>query len=111
MFTLADHRLQQNENQGVQAITQSTAKNLRRLRFGNSVVLLGHQVVPKAGGLELQLAWEKTGAIDHGRFVHICDENGKIVGHGPREEKKFHQAKVGTRFVESVFLIDLHGSS
>lgn len=106
MFTLADHRVKQVTSSDVQKILVSTSKDLRNIRFGQSVVLLGYQVHPKAGGLEIQFAWQMNSTSDYGRFIHICDRDGKVVGHGPREDEMFKNAKLGSRFVDTVYLVD-----
>lgn len=106
IFTLTNNRATLNSETNVSSIVDSTDIELRDIKFGKNLTLKGYQVEPKASGLLIQLAWEKSGTIERSRFIHVIDDTGKVVGHGPRETQLFRSAKNGKVFVDSFLLPD-----
>lgn len=106
LFTLADHQAKPTVDLSMTEIISETEPQLRDIRFGESLALLGFRAIPKRGGFEVVMVWEKQAATHRGRYIHICDADGKVVGYGPRQDELFDQAKIGSRFVDRVFLVD-----
>jgi hypothetical protein len=50
-------------------------------RFGQVARLLGHRLIPQASALALTLYWqaEQPDGVDYTVFVHLLDENGRLV--------------------------------
>lgn len=106
MITLKNYRYDAAPTTGVEQIVQSSDQSVRNIQFGESMVLLGCEVVPKPGGLEFHLAWEKCGEVRRNRFIQILDQEGNVVAYGPRERALFDKSKVGEQFVDTFLLLD-----
>ena len=88
----------------IQAVIKSSDPQLRGIKFDSSLELLGCKIEPEIGRWRITLAWKKLGDFPHRRFVHICDEAGEVVGHGPSEGRRFRNARVGDQIIDLFFL-------
>ncbi len=105
-FTLAEFRSNSRPETGATEIVRATNEDMRGIEFGNSVKLLGYSVEPHRRGLEMKMVWEKKSDIERSRVVHICNDEGEVVAYGPRQEDLFHDAKIGSTFIDRVLLVD-----
>ena len=92
----------------VTEIVSKTEPQFRGVKFDKSVELLGYDVIPKPGGWEILLVWQKQAEFDHARYVHVLDANGELVGHGPREEDRFREAKIGDKMIDKFYMLEKH---
>lgn len=106
MVTLKNYRYTAAATTGVEEIVQSTDPSQRNIQFGDAMILLGCEAVPRRGGIEFHLAWEKCGEVKRNRYIQILDREGNVVAHGPRERELFERAKTGERFVDTFLLVN-----
>ena len=103
-FTLQQNTTKPRRSRTINEIVANTDTQLRGVKFGGVVKLLGYEVVAEKSGWKIRMAWLKHSEFEHGRYLHICDSDGNIIGHGPREEDIFRNAKRGEHIVDTVFL-------
>ena len=88
----------------IREVVRNSDPEFRGIRFGHAIELMGYDVETKKGKLHVKLAWRKRADFSHFRYIHICDENGEVVGNCPREEKQFRNAEVGDQIIDSFYI-------
>ena len=76
----------------------------RNVEFGNHIRLVGAEAVAMRDGIRLSFVWRKQKDLERARFLHLCDENGKIVLQLPPEKDLFDEANFSELFVETLLL-------
>jgi len=76
----------------------------RDVEFGNHIRLVGAEAVAMRDGIRLSFVWRKQKDLERARFLHLCDENGKIVSQLPSEKNLFDEANFSELFVETFLL-------
>jgi peptidoglycan/LPS O-acetylase OafA/YrhL len=76
----------------------------RDVEFGDHIRLMGAEAVAMPAGIRLSLVWRKQKDLERTRFLHLCDEDGKVLGQLAPEKKLFEQANSSELFVETLLL-------
>ena len=76
----------------------------RNVEFGNHIRLVGAEAVAMRDGIRLSFVWRKQKDLERARFLHLCDENGKIVLQLPPEKDLFDEANFSELFVETLLV-------
>lgn len=85
-------------------IVEASHEPYRNVEFGSHIRLMGAEAVPTSGGIRLSLVWRKQKDLERTRFLHLCDEKGKVLGQLPPEKNLFDQANSSELFVETFLL-------
>ncbi len=76
----------------------------RDVEFGNHIRLIGAEAAAMKDGIRLGLVWRKQKDLERTRFLHLCDEDGKVLGQLSPEKKLFDRANSSELFVETLFV-------
>ena len=68
---------------GVAEILKTTPEQFRDVEFEGSGRLLGFSARGNEKGVEVTLVWDLQGGRKPKRFVHLCDQDNKVVRQGP----------------------------
>ena len=85
-------------------IIEASHPPYRDVEFGSHIRLMGAEAVAMPSGIRLSLVWRKQKDLERTRFLHLCDENGKVMGQLPPEKNLFDQANSSELFVETFLL-------
>ncbi|MDG2013365.1 MAG: acyltransferase [Pirellulaceae bacterium] len=85
-------------------IVQSTPAHLRTLMFSEEAILRGVQFERVERGIRIRMAWLRDRSWSRKRFMHICDQDGKILGQAPLQEKLFARHDPNQQFVDEIVL-------
>jgi len=86
-------------------IVESTSIDERNIQFGDKIRLLGYRAALSEQGLTIENVWVKTeGDLTFTRYLHVCNAEGEIVGHGRPALKAFAEAKLHEPFIERIFV-------
>ena len=85
-------------------IVEASHERYRNVEFGSHIRLMGAEAVPTSGGIRLSLVWRKQKDLERTRFLHLCDEKGKVLGQLPPEKNLFDQANSSELLVETFLL-------
>lgn len=86
-------------------IVESTSVHERNIQFGDEIRLLGYRAALSEQGLTIENVWVKTkGEFTFTRYLHVCNTEGKIVGHGNPNLNAFSGAKLYEPFTDVIFV-------
>ena len=85
-------------------IIEASHAPYRDVEFGDHIRLIGAEAVAMSNGVRLSLVWRKQKDLERVRFLHLCDESGKVVGQLPPEKEIFNDAGFSELFVETLLL-------
>ena len=79
VFYFDSQRLQNYPEPVARDIMQRTKLFQNEVHFGDEVILHGVVGDPEYDGLLLRMVWQKKKPVTAKRFIHVCDEDGKVV--------------------------------
>ena len=85
-------------------IIYSTPGNLKTVMFAKEAILLGVQSERVDRGVRIRMAWLRDRAWSRKRFLHVCDQNGKILGQGKMQQDLFSRQYPNQQFVDEIIL-------
>jgi hypothetical protein len=73
-------------------VLEPTITNPTDYRFGDTLALAGYDIEPLGGGVKVRLYWRslKETDRDYTVFIHLIDEEGKLVGQRDSQPKEGH---------------------
>jgi hypothetical protein len=104
-WLVQEGRLTGFSDASIEQVIQESAEEFRGVRFDQDAVLLGVATEELGSGIyQLRIAWELKENRRQTRFLHICDEKGKILKIGDSNRALFTQFMGNERVIDIVRL-------
>lgn len=82
-------------------IAASNPHFLKSVYFGDHLRLLGREATTIENGIRVDLIWQRLGPVHRKMFIHVLDEDGKILKVFSADHDKLSTAKKRIPFMES----------
>jgi hypothetical protein len=104
-WLIQQSRITSFSDTAIEQVIQNSTEEFRGVRFDQDAILLGVTTEPLGGGThQITMAWDLKENRRHTRFIHICNEQGKIPKVADSNRTLFSRFVANERVIDTVTL-------